>query len=189
MTIDQTISTIFTSPIVFTPAIKALNGILQLSAVVRHVPILGRVQQAFDAVLDVFLCVRELPNAIKGVIFDLRGKSKPLVGSNIAFCAGTILETTLVLERWNLMRITNSVFQVARARFLTPLFVVGWGADLLDAIRGYQASKNKSKEAYRIANDVLAVASAAWMVVCPAVPVIPMSFYVIRQICNCAGAL
>lgn len=188
MTIDQTISTIFTSPIVFTPAIKALNGILQLSAVVRHVPILGKVQQAFDAVLDVFLCVRELPNGIKGVIFDLRGKSKLLVGSNIAFCAGTIFETTLVLERWNLMRITNSVFQVARARFLTPLFVVGWGADLLEAIREYQSTK-KSQEAYRIVNDVLAIASAAWMVVCPAVPVVPMSFYVIRQICNCASAL
>ncbi len=189
MIIDRTISTIFTSPGVFTPAIKALNGILQLSVVVRNVPILCKVQQAFDAVLDVFLCVRELPNEVRGVILHSPGQSKSLVVSNIIFCAGTILETTVVLERWNLIRITNSVFQVARARFLTPLFVVGWGADLVDAIRTYQISKSTSKEAYRIANDMLAIVSAAWMVVCPTVPVIPMSLYVIRQICNCARAL
>ncbi len=189
MTIDRTVSTLLTSPAVFTPAIKVLNGVLQLSAVVRNVPVLSKLQQACDAVLDVFLCVRELPNGIRGVIFHLRGTSKPLVVSNIAFCAGTVLDATLVLERWNLIRVANAVVQVARTRFLTPLFVVGWSTDLVDAVQKYGASTNRPQEVLRIANDVLAIASAVLMLTCPALQVVPMSFYVIRQICNCAGAL
>lgn len=189
MTIDHAVSTIFTSPAAFTPALKILNGALQLVAVVRNTPVLPRVQQACDLVLDVFLCVRDLPNGIKSVVCHSFANPKSLLVSKIAFCSGTVLEVTLVLERWHLIRVSNSVLRVARARFLTPLFILGWSADLVDAIRVYKTSEQQYKEGLRIANNVLAIVSVVCVFAWPAASVIPMSFYVVRQICNCASAL
>lgn len=187
--VDRVISNICSSPKAFTPAVKVLNGGLQLIALVQGVPVLVKVQQVCDTVLDVFLCVRELPTSIQSAVCYKPPVSYSVLVSNIAFCAGTVLDATLVLERWNLIRVANAVVQVARTRFLTPLFVVGWSTDLVDAVQKYGKSTNRPQEALRIANDVLAIASAVLILTCPALQVVPMSFYVIRQICNCAGAL
>lgn len=203
---DHTIGKTLSEPAALTALFKAVNGGVQIAAILTKRTYIPLATASIAVVIDFLQCLHATPSDVVDLVKHFQSeratRSFWSAVTLSAFVAVDLYETVRILDSYQVIRVPSAVaeyvqtskifqfiMQYGPGRVLDGFCVLGWSADFVKNYNitkaGMGSAEDLCKAKWSCCIDAIAICGTVVFYAMPSAPVASLSIYVVRQLLNC----